>query len=93
MKTLLILALLLSFNVNAKPIAAASAENITVTLTDEPCKLIEVSNLQRRATWTEAGRVSEGCWAPHPMGMVLLYFADRTVVMIPSEMFQKLGEA
>lgn len=88
----LALVLMLPFAVFAKPIASAGADGINVTLTDEPCKLVAVTNLQRRATWTEAGRVTEGCWSVHPAGMVLFYFADLTVTLIPAEMFQKVSD-
>lgn len=86
------LLLLLPFAVFAKPIAVASAENINVILTDEPCKLIAVTNLTKRATWTEAGKVTEGCWAAHPSGLVLFYFSDLTVTAIPAEPFQKVTQ-
>ena len=74
----------------AAPIAQARAEGTTVTLFDEPCTIAAVSNLQRRATWAEAGKVHEGCWTGQ-QGLVLLYFAsDRTVVAIPAQAFERV---
>ena len=49
---------------HAQPLAVAGDASVKVTLTDEPCALREVVNLPQRATWTEGGRMIEGCWAP-----------------------------
>ena len=73
---------------NADPIARASAEGIVITLTDEDCKLTAVSNLKKRATWEEKGKTFEGCWGGHPaFPIVMGYFSDRSVVVLPVEAF------
>lgn len=61
-----------------------------IVLTNEPCKLEAVTNLKHRATWHEKGKVYEGCYGVHPAGVVLGYFADKTVVMIPVQVFTKV---
>ena len=39
----------------AAPLYRAEAEGVVIALTDEPCAMKEVTNLPRRATWTERG--------------------------------------
>ena len=74
--------------IEAAPIYQATTDNAKVILTDEPCRLAEVSNLKKRATWTEKGEVFEGCWGIHQdAGVVLAYFSDKTVVIFPPQMF------
>ncbi len=70
----------------AAPVAIGQHEGITVVLTDEPCALDAVSNLQRRATWTEGGKTFEGCFGILG-GMVVAYFSDKTVAAIPVQHF------
>lgn len=55
-----------------------------VQLLDEPCRLAAVINLPRRATWTEGGKVFEGCWGRHVQAphVILTYWEDKTVVPI-----------
>jgi hypothetical protein len=75
-------------NANADPIYRATADGIVITLTNEDCKLPAVSNLKKRATWTEKGKTFEGCWGGHPaFPIVMGYFADKTVVVLPVEAF------
>jgi hypothetical protein len=73
---------------NADPIYRANAEGIVITLTNEDCKLPAVSNLKKRATWEEKGKTFEGCWGGHPaFPIVMGYFSDRSVVVLPVEVF------
>ena len=73
----------------AAPVAEAGGDGgVIVQLTDEPCALPAVANLKNRATWTEAGKVTEGCWAAG-RGLVMLYFADKTVVAVPAQAFSR----
>lgn len=83
----------LSMDVRATPLAAAQADGgATITLTDEPCAIAEVSNLPLRATWAQGGQVFEGCFSVHPAGIVILYFAgDKTVAIAPRSAFQRLS--
>lgn len=74
---------------SAAPIAIASGESITITLTDEQCKLEAVSNLPFRAHWRDRGRVYEGCFQINPQGFVVAYFDDRSIVLIPVQHFRR----
>lgn len=57
-----------------------------IVFTDDPCTLAEVKNLPYAATWTENGKVTAGCWGIHPQfHLVMTYWADRTVAIIPPE--------
>ena len=60
-----------------------------VVLYDEACALEAVTNLPSRATWTEKGKVFEGCWAANS-NLILAYFDDRTVIAVPLRVFQKV---
>lgn len=83
----LAVAMLLAACAAAEPIAEATARNgVRVTLYEEPCALAAVVNLPRRATWTQNGQVIEGCYGDSN-GIIACYFADRTVVLIPSRFF------
>lgn len=73
------------------PIYEGRGETVTVTLTDEPCTVAAVSNLPRRATWTERGKVFEGCYEMVG-GVVVMYFAEyRTVILAPRGAFQPVS--
>lgn len=76
---------------HALPIAqTVTQDGQKIVLTDEECRLDAVKNLKHRATWTENGKVYEGCYGVHPAGVVLGYFADKTVVMIPVQTFTQV---
>jgi hypothetical protein len=76
----------------AAPILVADAGEVRIELFDEPCALKDsVSNLPYRATWTEKGKVYQGCFVPHPnAGIVMAYFDDKTVAAIPIDAFKKV---
>lgn len=76
--------------VRAAPIAEAGGNGVKVMLYDEPCALAAVVNLAKRGTWTQAGTVIEGCWAVSN-GLVLCYWADRTIIAIPSSVFTRVS--
>lgn len=70
---------------------AQSADGVTITLHDDPCRLEAVTNLPYRATWEEGGAKHEGCWAPHPHAKaVASYWSDRTVATIPFSLLRKV---
>ena len=78
-------------NAAAGPVFQAEVEGVKIVLTDEDCKLPAVSNLKRRATWTEKGKTFEGCFGGHPaFPIVMAYFSDKTVVVLPIEMFTRV---
>lgn len=77
--------------VQAEPLYKAPGEGVEVILHSEECRL-DMKNLKRRATWTEGGLVTEGCYGIHPdYPIVLLYFADRSVVILLVQQFQKVS--
>jgi len=92
MKTALIVlavVLLLMAAAQAGPIAVGREGGITVTLTDEPCAVTAIANLPGRITWEEHGRIVEGCYTVTGP-MIVAYFADRTVVLMPAQLFTKV---
>lgn len=96
---LLILALVLSMLVlprraNAGAKYKAEAGSVSIVLYDDQCTHIDhVTNLPYRATWTEDGKVIDGCFGFDP-GLKLLrfWFADRSVIAIPAAVFSRVVE-
>lgn len=84
---LLVLLLLLSGPAKAAAVATASQGDVTITLYDDKCALPAVSNLPFRATWRDATGLHDGCFDV-ANGLVLAYFADKTVVAIPARVFK-----
>lgn len=73
----------------AKPLLQATRDGITITLTDDTCKLSAVSNMPYRATWREKNKVVEGCFSVvSQVGLVALYFDDKTVVLAAMAAFK-----
>ena len=87
-KVLGILALCLAFSAQAEQIASASGEGITVGIYTDKCALNSVSNLPYKATWTEKGKVSQGCYGINS-GVAVFYWEDKTVVILPVSLFQR----
>lgn len=91
---LLLLAVTWPTKAHAGPVYQADVEGVKIVLTDEPCQIPAISNLQRRATWTEKGKTTEGCFGGHQQfPIVMLYFADKTVVVVPVQMFTQVRGA
>lgn len=66
-----------------------------IELLFEPCRLTHmITNLPRRATWTEDGKVTEGCWGPNPgaPGVVTTFWEDKTVVPILTDKLRRKDE-
>jgi hypothetical protein len=83
-----------TYNAYAEAVFQGQGQGVTITVYNEPCKLTDVTNLPYRATWEENGKVTEGCIAPRPdAGVVVGYFADKTVALMPLQMFKKLVSA
>lgn len=76
----------------AEPFARADADNGSVTLHKAPCELKTITNLPYKAVWVEGNKTFEGCWANHPFGVVIAYFEDATVVLIPPQVFQPVRQ-
>lgn len=66
-----------------------TADGIVITLHTEKCELKEVSNLPYRITWQEKGKSTEGCFGSNGR-VVIFYFADKTVGVIPVQVFEKV---
>jgi hypothetical protein len=77
-------------NALAEPLFQASDQKARITLYSDQCELKEVSNLSRKATWEESGKTFEGCWSISPLGVVVMYFSDKTVAVAPAQAFQKV---
>lgn len=91
---LLIVVAIWATHAAAQPILQAQADGVKVVVYEEACKLTEVANLPKRATWHEKGKVYEGCIGAHSHFPVLLgYFVDKTVVILPVEMFTRITGA
>ena len=91
MRILLLAFLLLPVEVFGEPLYQADNQGIRITLYDEPCRLDAVKNLKFRAVWTEGGQDVEGCAGARPdAGVVIAYFADKTVALIPMEVFRRV---
>ncbi len=71
----------------------AESDGIKVIVYDQPCALKEIVNLPKRATWTEKGKTTEGCAGVDPRGIVLFYWGDRTVVIVPVQNFVRMTDA
>lgn len=87
----LTLAVALAFCMKAYAAAVYVSDDgsVRVTLYDEDCALKEVRNLKRRATWEEKGQLFQGCYGQHPeTGIVIAYFDDGSVVLIPPQAFR-----
>lgn len=77
--------------VSAEPLFSATAEGATITLTNEPCNVPAISNLPFRAVWVEKDKTYEGCFGVRQdIGLVLAYFDDKTVALIPMQVFRKV---
>lgn len=79
-------AVLYSSKVSAGPVGQVTTpEGVRVVFYTEPCALTEfVTNLPYRAVWEESGKTFEGCYLVRSeVGLVVAYFADKTVGLIP----------
>lgn len=99
---ILVIALLLSLalveRASARVLLVTATGTHRIALTDEPCALKAVSNLPYRATWRDGATNYEGCYhlfavvvqragQPEVQRWIASYFDDRTVAVIPLEVF------
>ena len=91
----LILGIILLNSAQAEPFAKATNGRVVITLYTDACALKdEVTNLSQRATWTEKGITTEGCWGYSQTGVVMAYWhVDKTVSVIPAEVFERVTGA
>lgn len=70
----------------AEPRFQVVADGARVVLHDDKCAVSAVANLPYKATWEEKGKVFQGCWGARPdAGVVMFYFDDKTVGIIPMQ--------
>lgn len=76
----------------AEPMFAASQGNVTITVYSEKCAhLDQVTNAPNRATWKEGDKVYDGCVGAIPeLGVAYFWFEDKTVAVVPLQMFEKV---
>ena len=75
----------------AEPVAAFEQQGVRIVVYTEKCDLGAVSNLPNRATWTENGQTIEGCAQAFPQfGVAAFYFADKSIAIVPLQMFQRV---
>ena len=86
---------LTALTVYAQPIARFEGSGVVLTLYDEDCALKDqITNLPKRAVWTQDGKDIEGCFGVNAsIGMVNLYFADKTATALPAQMFVRVTGA
>ena len=73
-------------NANADPRFQVVADGARIVLHDDKCAVGAVVNLPYKATWEEKGKVFQGCWGARPdAGVVMFYFDDKTVGIIPMQ--------
>ena len=63
-----------------------------VTFFNDECELKgEVTNLPYKATWTEKGKVFQGCWGlSGDKSQFMGYFDDKSVVAVPVQMLERV---
>ena len=75
----------------AEPVFQAAHEGVVITLDSDKCELDAVVNLPFKATWQEQGKTYKGCWAARTdAGVVVAFFEDKTVALIPFGAFKKV---
>ena len=78
-------------NVEAQPVLQAQAKGVVITIYDEKCTHPEASNLPLRATWSQDGKVFDGCaGAFTDFGVVAFWFDDKTVAVVPVQVFKRM---
>ena len=78
----------------ARAVAIATSQGISITVTDEPCRLKQVSNLPYRVTWKDGNKTFEGCFTVRPdVNVVVAYFDDGSVALIPAHAFSMVSES
>ena len=90
-----VIGLLLVGNAKAEPMFRADAGDAVITVHSGPCTVAAVGNLPRKATWREKGKTYNGCAGQHPMFPILIFYfeGDKSVVVVPIELFQKVTGA
>ena len=93
---LLLILLLMAFShAHAAPVMQATAEDVSIVLHDEPCKLDAVGGEKYfRSQWITPKGSIEGCWGVVPLTpqirVVVLYFSDKTMAAVPVGVFSRV---
>ena len=87
----LAVSLLIPVFASAEPVAAVKRGGIKITLFDSDCTLPAVMSLPFHVEWVEKGKTFAGCWILHPTDVILMYFVDKTVVILPAQEFKKVS--
>lgn len=91
MRKLLILSLLVAAPVVAAPVGVAPVEGgSAVIFHDDACKL--KVQLPYRVVWQERGKATEGCYGVHPFGIIVAYFEDGSIALIPPQLVKPADE-
>jgi hypothetical protein len=68
----------------AAPIGVAVHGGNVITFYDEPCTVAGVKNLTQRVVWLAGAVKTEGCFGiPNGYEIILAYFADQEIAVIP----------
>ncbi len=68
-----------------------NGQPVSVILYSEKCALPGVTNLPKRATWHEVGKVMEGCWGlKSKLDIVVAFFEDLMVEVMPTGAFVEI---
>ena len=93
----LLLFFLLIGAAQAGPRGIVEKGGVKITLYSEACTLTDiVSNLPAKITWEEGDKLTEGCYTigfPEFGYLVIIYFMDKTVVLMPLMYFKPLTPA
>jgi len=89
------LVMALMHTAHAAPVMQATAEDVSIVLHDEPCKLDAVGGEKYfRSQWITPKGSIEGCWGVVPLTpqirVVVLYFSDKTMAAVPVGVFSRV---
>lgn len=75
---------------HAGVVAISTDPAATIALYDDPCALTHViRGLPLKATWQEKGVTHQGCYSlGYENTLVVMYFSDLTIVLVPVQMFK-----
>jgi hypothetical protein len=78
---------------SAAVVATMTDGKATIHIYNEPCKLTQqITNLPMRATWTEDGKTSEGCFTIRGSILLTYWAIDKTLGVIPVASLQMVRE-
>jgi ABC-type Fe3+-hydroxamate transport system substrate-binding protein len=74
-----------------KPIAITQSQGATITLTDDAAKCDAVPKFVYRIIWEEKGKRFEGCFGVHGPIIVAYFPGDKSIALMPAQVFQPLS--